>query len=321
MKILAGLGMEDMTQSVCERLDIAPTQFVIHRFPDGELRPQIEENIRGDTVFIIQTTHPHNNLIALLLTIDALKRSSASRIIPVIPYFAYGRQERKDRPRVPISAALWARCIVQAGATDVVCVDMHAGAIQGFFSIPCDHLYGSFILIPALKRIIAELECPLEQLVVVAPDKGRFEYNAFYANRLGIKRMLYCGKRKTEDSDTGPILTFIEGELPRDAVCIMCDDMVDTAKKLTNAARAIKERGAQKIIVTATHPILSPPALERIHEAPIDELHVTDTIPLEDKQLSKIRVHSITPVLAEAIKRINGNESISSLFEDHFNDR
>lgn len=329
MKIISGLGMEDLTDKVCKILGVEPGKFKIHRFPDGEFRPQLLENVRGKEVFIIQSTHTHDNIIALLLTIHALKLAPAGRIIPVIPYFGYGRQERKDRPRVPISAALLAKFITVAGATDVVCVDLHADAIEGFFfDVPCAHLRGSFVLIPALKDIIQYLDCDPEKLVVVAPDRGRFQYNSYYAKKLGIRHILYCGKQKFDEEtlqyaegakDRKKEVTFVEGQMPKDAVCFMCDDMIDTGGTLTNAAFAIKERGAKFVFSSATHPVLSFPSLRRIHEAPLDKLYVTDTIPLGNKSSNKIVVQSIAPVLAEAIKRIFSNESISELFEDYFN--
>lgn len=334
MKVIAGLGMESLTQKVCEELSKKPSKKALRqgpgetpdgnlqscpgkieivRFPCGELRPQILENIRGQTVFLIQSTQNHDNLINLWLTLDALKRSSAKRSIAVIPYLGYSRQERKDRPRVPISAALFAQFIERAGAKAVVTFDLHSQAIQGFFHGPCNHLYGSFVLIPALKKFIAESGYDLERYVVVAPDKGRVELNLFFAEELGIHKFLFCGARRGHDGKKKMI--YIDGDLPKDAICIMCDDMVDTAGTLDNATKVLKDKGAEKIIVTATHPVLSGPAIERINIGPIDQIHFTDTIPLDGKNSPKIIVHSIAPVLAETIYRINRNESITSLFD------
>ena len=344
MKIFSGLGMQDLTAKVCEMLctkpgrtktkdgkqkflNICPGKIDVKIFPDGEIRPQIQENVRGQTVFIIQSTESSDHLIKLFVTLDALRRSSTRRIIAVIPYFGYARQERKDRPRVPISAALIAKFFEMEGANAVLTVDLHAGAIQGFFHCPCDHLYGSFILIPALRKIIEESGNDLERYVIVAPDKGRVELNYFYAQRLGIQKILFCGKRKTEDGaskEAKKEVIYIDGELPKNAICIMCDDMIDTAGTITNAANALKEKGLKEenpisqILVTATHALLSNPALERIEKSPIDKILVTDTVALGEKKSPKIVVHSIAPVLAEAIYRINHNESISSLFENHF---
>lgn len=336
--------MQDLTTAVCEILctkpgrkkskdgkskflNICPGKIETKLFPDGELRPQVQENVRGQTVFIIQSTDTPVSLINLFVTLDALRRSSTKRIIAVVPYFGYARQERKDRPRVPISAALIAKFIEMAGANAVLTVDLHAGAIQGFFHGPCDHLYGSFVLIPALRKMIQELGHDLERYVIVAPDKGRVELNYFYAKKLGIQKILFCGKQKTEDGTSAEAkkeVIYIHGDLPKNAICIMCDDMIDTAGTITNAARALKEKGLKEknpisqIIVTATHALLSDPAIERMEKSPIDKVLVTDTIAIGEKKSPKIIVHSIAPVLAEAIYRINRNESISSLFENHF---
>lgn len=344
MKIFSGLGMQDLTAKVCEILctkpgrknpkegkekflNICPGKIDVKIFPDGEIRPQILENVRGQTVFIIQSTDSSDSLIKLFVTLDALRRSSTKRIIAVIPYFGYARQERKDRPRVPISAALIAKFIEVAGANAVLTVDLHAGAIQGFFHGPCDHLYGSFILIPAVRKMMLESGNDLERYVIVAPDKGRVELNYFYAKKLGIQKILFCGKRKTEDSASAEAkkeVTYVDGVLPKNAICITCDDMIGTAGTIKNASEALVEKGLREcnpisqIIVTATHALLSDPAIERIEKSPIDKVLVTDTIALGEKKSPKIIVHSIAPVLAEAIYRINRNESISSLFENHF---
>lgn len=335
--------MEYLTAQICEEVNrlqkysrteeksecsqIKPCAMEYRRFPDGELRPQIQENIRGKTVFIVQSTNSYENIAFLLLTIDAAHRASAQRIIPVVPYFGSGRQEQKDRPRVPISAALWAKCIKAAGATSMLSVDLHDGAIQGFFDGSWDHLYGSFVLIPALRQMLREIDPERSNTVVVAPDRGRVKLNLYFAEQLGIKKFLFCGKRKSEDKKTAETkkeVIYIDGELPQSAVCIMIDDMIDTAGTIESAAWGIAEKGIReektvlRIIVAATHALLSPPALGRIQDSPITDVLVTDTIPpLHDG--GKITYHSIAPVLAEAIYCIAQNKSISSLFNrDYF---
>jgi ribose-phosphate pyrophosphokinase len=307
MKVFSGSAHPQLAGEICTFLGSEPGRVHLERFSDGEVYVQILDNVRGADVFVIQPTHaPAENLLELLLLIDAFKRSSAARITTVIPYFAYARQERKDRPRVPISAKLVADLIVAAGADRVLTIDLHAPAIQGFFSIPVDHLYAA----PALLEHLRALQ--LAEPVIVSPDAGGTERARSYAKRLGAE-LAIVDKRRTGHNVAESINVIGDVEA-RD--CVIVDDIVDTAGTLTGAVRALLERGARSVRGCFTHPVLSGKAIERLRESPVAGITVTNTIPLDEHRRSceKINVLSIAPLLGEAIRRTHTNSSISSLF-------
>jgi ribose-phosphate pyrophosphokinase len=280
----------------------------VGRFSDGETRVKIDDNARGHDVFIIQSTsHPSNdNLMELLIMIDAVRRSSAQRITAVLPYFGYARQDRKDQPRVPITAKLVANLLTMAGANRVLTIDLHAGQIQGFFDIPLDHLFAVKIFDEYMRKL------KLRNLVVVSPDVGGIKTARAYAKRLG-SGLAIVDKRRIDDkkSEVMHILGDVKGKH-----AIIVDDMVATAGSLVEATEAIKEAGAKDVYATITHPVLCGPAIERIKRSPLKQLLVTDTIPLsEEKRIPKMKVLSVAPLLAEAIKRIHSEESVSVLFD------
>jgi ribose-phosphate pyrophosphokinase len=265
-----------------------------------------EQSIRGEDILVVQfSPPPGDNIIELLMMLDAAKRASAKRVTAVIPYFGYARQDRKDRPRVSIASKLMANLLTEARADRVLTMDLHAAQIQGFFDIPIDHLYASRLFIDHFK------ENPIENLVVVAPDVGSLKMSRSYAKRIGA-RLAFIDKRRPK-ANVAEVMNIV-GEVENKNVLIV-DDLIDTAGTLTNAAAALKERGALNIIATCTHPILSGPAYQRIDDSPIDELLVTDTVPLQ-RPSDKIRVLSVAGIFAEAIQRIHTNDSISVLFDD-----
>ncbi len=279
-------------------------QVTIRNFADGEVYVRYEESIRGADLFIIQSTPPPaETWMELLLMIDAARRASATRITAVIPYFGYARQDRKDQPRVPITARLLANMLTTAGVDRVLTMDLHASQIQGFFDIPVDHLYGSTVF-----EKFFEMQ-PMENLVVVAPDVGASKVARAYAKRLGADLAL-IDKRRPE-ANIAEVMNII-GEVDG-RNCLLIDDMVDTGGTLCSAAEALREAGALDIQAFCTHPLLSGPALERIEDSELSRLIVTDTIPLK-RTSSKIHVISVAPLFADAIHRIFADESISTLF-------
>jgi ribose-phosphate pyrophosphokinase len=307
MKIFSGTANRALAEKItqCIKMDLGDAE--IRRFSDGEISVKYGENIRGTDVFIIQPTNPPgDNLVELLMMIDAAKRASAKRITAVVPYFGYSRQDRKDQPRVALSAKLVANLISTAGADRVLTMDLHSAQIQGFFDIPFDHLYGSPIFLDALKK--AEMKDP----VVVAPDVGSIKRARAYANRLGCGLAIVDKKRAA--ANEVETMTLI-GEVDNKDI-VLADDMIDTAGTLCRAADLLNQYGARKIIAACTHPILSGNAVNRIEESAITKVIVGDTIQVpEEKQNNKIEVISSASLFGEAIKRIHGEESISSLFE------
>ncbi|MFZ3123470.1 MAG: ribose-phosphate pyrophosphokinase [Thermodesulfovibrionales bacterium] len=308
IKLLTGNSNRKLANEVAEYLGIPVCDTLITTFSDGEIMVQINENVRGSDIFAIQSTCTpvNDNIVELLLLIDALKRASAGRITAVIPYYGYGRQDRKVQPRVPISSKLVADLITVAGANRVLTVDLHAGQIQGFFNIPVDHLYASPVILDYIKK------CNIKDIVIVSPDAGGVERARAFAKRLSASLAIIDKRRERENESQ--VMNVI-GDV-RGGNTIILDDMIDTAGTITQAASALKEKGAKKVLAACTHAVLSGPAIDRINNSVIEELIVTNTIQLDSKQekCKKLTVLSIAPLLAEAIKRIHEESSISSLF-------
>ena len=304
-KIFSGTANEEFSKAVAKYLSMPLSQADIKRFSDGEISVQISESVRGKDVFIIQSTcAPANaNLMELLIMTDALRRSSANSITAIIPYFGYARQDRKAAPRVPITAKLVANLIETAGIDRVVTVDLHAGQIQGFFDIPVDNLYGSIIFSDYLQR--KNLKNP----IIASPDIGGVARARSFAKKLDLDLVIVDKRReKANESEVMNIIGNVEG---KDVILI--DDMIDTAGTMVKAASALKKQGATSVMAYCTHPVLSGPAYERINKGELDELVVTDTIPLKEES-PKIKVLSITKLFAEVIRRVYHNESVNGLF-------
>jgi len=308
LKIFTGTAHRDLAERICESLDIPLGSSAVTRFSDGEVYFQILENVRGEDVFIIQPTcRPvDTSLVELLVMIDAFKRSSARRITAVLPYYGYARQDRKDKPRVPISSKLVADLISTAGADRVLTMDLHVPQIQGFFDIPVDHLFASPVLVDYFNRL------ELEDLIVVSPDAGGTERARAYAKKLNTS-IAIIDKRRLE-ANVAEIMNII-GEV-EGKTAIIVDDIIDTAGTLVKSAEALLHSGARAVYACCTHPVLSGPAAERIRRSGITEVVVTDTIPLspEASGVEKIRVLSVADLLGKAIKSIHDESSVSSLF-------
>jgi ribose-phosphate pyrophosphokinase len=309
MKIFAGNSNPPLAEEISRYLNVPMGKAVVETFSDGESKVEIKENVRGADVFVLQSTSApgNNNLMELLLMLDAFKRASAKRITAVIPYYGYARQDRKVVPRVPISAKLVADLITTAGASRMLTLDLHSGQIQGFFDIPVDNLYATPVLLQHLKKQLNHNE-----VTIVSPDAGGVERARAIATRLDASLAIIDKRR------VGPNVVSemnIIGEV-KDQVAVLLDDMVDTAGTLTMAADALKREGAKKILGCCTHAVLSGPAIPRIEESPLEELIVTNTIPLgvEARRSNKIKVLSVAHLIGEAIRRTHEEESISSLF-------
>ncbi len=305
--ILGGNSNPELAKEIAGLLSRPVAELVLGRFPEGEIQVQIRENIRGRDVFIVQSTctPPNENLMELLILIDAARRASAKRVTAVLPFFGYARQDRKDRPRVPITAKLVANLITTAGADRVLTMDLHAGQIQGFFDIPVDHLYSI--------RVIGEyiVKKNLKNLVVVSPDIGGTRMARAYANLL--QTPLAIVDKRREDATKTHVMNII-GDIKGKNVVIV-DDLVSTAGSLVEAARALQENGALDVYAAVVHPVLAGPAIERLEKSTIKELIVTNSIPLTpEKQSSRLKQLSVASLLAEAIYRIHYDESVSSLF-------
>lgn len=306
LAIFSGTSNPALARAIAEEYGTSLGDVTIKKFSDGEIYVKYEQSIRGEDIFVIQSTPPSgDNIIELLLLLDAAKRASVKRVTAVIPYFGYARQDRKDQPRVSIGSKLMANLIVKAGADRILTMDLHAAQIQGFFDIPLDHLYASRAFIDHFTAN------PIDNLVVVAPDVGSLKMSRAYSKKLGAS-LAFIDKRRPK-ANQSEIMNLI-GEVEGKNVLIV-DDLIDTAGTLTNAAAALKERGALNIIATCTHPILSGPAFQRIEDSPIDELLVTDTVQLRQPS-DKIKVLSIANIFAEAIQRIHTNDTISALFDN-----
>lgn len=308
LKLFTGNANPALAREICGYLGIRLGEATVSAFSDGEIRVRIEENVRGADVFVVQScSDPINtSIIEMLIMFDALKRSSASRITAVIPYFGYARQDRKDQPRVPISAKLMADLITTAGANRVLTMDLHAGQIQGFFNIPVDHLYATPVLLDYINKE------GLGDLVVVSPDAGGVERARVFAKRLQAGLAIIDKRR--EGPNNAHVMNIIGDVAGRNA--LLLDDMIDTAGTIVEGAKACADKGARKVWAGCTHPVLSGPALERIQQSSLSEVVVTNTIPLNGKELRcpKLRVLSVAPLLGEAITRIHEEESVSSLF-------
>ncbi|MGQ0809695.1 MAG: ribose-phosphate diphosphokinase [Nitrospiraceae bacterium] len=308
LKLFSGNANPVLAREICTYLGIGLGEATVSLFSDGEIRVRIEENVRGADVFVVQSccAPVNDSIMELLIMIDAMKRSSAARITAVIPYFGYARQDRKDQPRVPISAKLVADLITTAGADRVLTMDLHAGQIQGFFNIPVDHLYAT----PVLLEYITKRS--LSDMVVVSPDAGGVERARAFAKRLQANLAIIDKRREgPNQTQTMNIIGDVEGRS-----ALLLDDMIDTAGTIVQGAQACLEKGAREVWAGCTHPVLSGPALDRLQRSGLTEVVVTNTIPLRGKEqsCSKLHVLSVAPLLGEAITRIHEEESVSSLF-------
>jgi len=307
-RIISGNASIDLAKQIARELDVELSEAKVGRFSDGEIQVKIVDNIRGKCCFVIQSTSSpvNENLMELLIIADALKRASAKKITAVVPYYGYGRQDRKAEPRVPITARLVANLFAVAGITRVLTMDLHAGQIQGFFDIPVDHLYGRPVLLSYFESK------KLKDVVIVSPDAGGVERARSFAKYLNAE-LAIVDKRRPRPNEAS-IMNII-GEV-KNKTCIILDDLVDTAGTLAKVADAIKAKGAVKVFAAVTHGIFSGEAKRKIHDSCIEKIVITDSIPLlRNAFTEKIEVISIAPILAEAIKRISNNESISALFD------
>ncbi len=309
LKLFSGSAHPQLAQEIADFLGVPVGQARLHRFPDTEVSFQIDENIRGTDVFVVQPTcRPVDaNLVELCIMMDAFRRSSAARITAVIPYYGYARQDRKDKPRVPISAKLVANLLSAAGAHRVLTMDLHKAQIQGFFDIPVDHLFAAPVIIDYLSRQ------RFPDLTVVSPDAGGAERARAYAKRLDAE-LAIIDKRRSTETNVAEVMHVIGDVQGR--TCVLQDDIIDTAGTITKAATALKANGAGRVIACAVHGVLSGPALERIEKAPIDELVVTNTIPQDsiEQKSSKVKCLSVARLLGQAIRSIHEETSVSSLF-------
>jgi ribose-phosphate pyrophosphokinase len=310
LAILSGNATPELARKICEYLKIKLSDAFVGRFSEGEIRVKINENVRGKDVFIVQSTCPpsNDNLMELLVMMDALKRSSANRITAVIPYFGYARQDRKDQPRVPITAKLVANLLTVAGANRILTMDLHAGQIQGFFDIPVDHLFA----VGVFKDYFASNQ-QLKDLVIVSPDVGSIKMARAYAKRVGAGLAIIDKRRLTpESTEVVHIMGDVEGKN-----IIIVDDLIATGSTLNEAVEALKKAGAKSVRAAISHGILTGAAIQNIDKCKhLEELVITDSIPLDKaKQHARIKVLTVADLLGEAIKRIHNEESVSSLFD------
>ncbi|MHC4758309.1 MAG: ribose-phosphate diphosphokinase [Planctomycetota bacterium] len=309
LKIFSGTSNPDLAHAICKHLEIPVGGAQVDTFPDSEKVIRIEDDVRGRDCFVVQSTCDpvDTNLMELLIYLDCLRRASARRVTAVIPYFGYARQDRKDEGRVPITAKLAANLITTAGADRVLAIDLHAAQLQGFFDIPVDHLTGEIVI----EKYF--LDKKIGNLTVVSPDVGNIKMASRYASHLGGQLAIVHKKRVSgSEVEVGEIIGEVEGRN-----ILMCDDIIATAGTVCSAAEMVKNRGAKDIYITATHGVLAGEALERISSSQINEVVVTDSIPLNEgaKKVKSIKVLTIAAMLAEAIKRIHRNESVSNLFK------
>lgn len=312
LKIFSGRANQELTSKICRHLHLEPAAISLGTFPDGENFCKLDEDVRGRDVFLCQPTSPsvNDNLLELLIMIDCCKRASAERITAVIPYYGYARQDRKDEGRVPITAKLVANLITRAGADRVLTMDLHAAQIQGFFDVPVDHLYAA----PVLNEHFSELGLDGDKICVVSPDEGSIKRALGHSKRLGGS-LAILEKRRTSALEVRQ--SAIIGGPVEGRVALLFDDMISTAGSICGAAKLVHEAGAKEIHIATTHGVLCGPAIERLRDAPVDSIIVTDTIPITaEKQLPNLVQLSVAPLLAEAIKRIHHDQSISELFRE-----
>jgi ribose-phosphate pyrophosphokinase len=309
MKIFSGSANRPLALRACKDLRMKLSKANLDRFADGEIWVKLGENVRGEDVFIIQPTFPPaENLFELLLLIDAAKRASASRVTAVIPYFGYARQDKKDEPRMPISAKLVSNLISKAGADRVLALDLHADQIQGYFDVPVDHLFAA----PIFAKHARKTQKDAKRLVVVSPDLGGAKRARHFAERVGSSDVAVIQKHRPTPNVSA--IVKVIGDV-RGKNCILLDDILDTGGTIANAAVALKDAGARKISVYCVHPLLSDDAVGKMNRAPIDKVIVSDTIPLKSgNEMRKFTVVSVSGLIAEAINRIHRNKSVSSLF-------
>ncbi|MHB0946085.1 MAG: ribose-phosphate diphosphokinase [Sedimentisphaerales bacterium] len=310
IKVFGGSSNLELTARICKYLGVPIGGAKIERFPDGEKIIKCEDDVRGKDCFVVQSgCEPvDENIVELLIFLDCLKRASATRVTAVIPYFGYARQDRKDEGRVPITAKLMSNLIATAGADRVLAMDLHAAQLQGFFDIPVDHLFAE----PVLTKHFRDKK--IDNLTIVSPDVGNIKRAARYVRSLnGDLAIIHKRRVSANLVEACEMIGSVEGRN-----VIMCDDIISTAGTIATAAKIVKERGARKVFVGATHGIFCGPAVERINEAPIDEIVVTDTVPLDEKagKIKNLKVLTVCEILGEAIKRIHRNESISAMFHN-----
>jgi ribose-phosphate pyrophosphokinase len=311
LKVFTGRANIPLAQRIAQALGDPLGKMTLTDFPDGEILARIEEDVRGRDIFVVQPTCPpvNQNLMELLIILDSFKRASAERITAVLPYYGYARQDRKDQGRVPITAKLVANILTSAGADRVLALDLHAAQIQGFFDIPVDHLHAA----PVISDYIRGLDIPMRDFVVLSPDEGSIKRGLGYQKRLGGAIAIVDKRRSsaTETQQANLIGASLEGK-----VAVIFDDMISTAGSVVGAAHVARRAGAREIYACATHGLLVDQAIDRLRDAPIKQLVFTDSIPLPpQKLLPNIRVLSVAPLLADAIKRLHFNESVSRLFE------
>lgn len=307
LKIISGNANPSLAKKISEMLGVPLSEAKVGRFADGEIDVHILDNVRGDDCYVIQPTCPpvNENVMELLVMLDALRRASAGRITAVVPYYGYARADRKPAPRVAITAKLVANLITKAGANRVITIDLHAAQIQGFFDIPLDHLYARPVVLDHIKSM------DLSNMVVVSPDVGSVERARSFAKRLNAGLVIIDKRRpRPNEAMVYNIIGSVKG-----MNCFIFDDLVDTAGTLAQVAHAIKDQGAAKIVAACTHGVLSRDAFEKINDSPIEELLITDTIPIDASKSAKIKVISVATLLAEAIKRNHVGQSISELFK------
>ncbi len=308
LRVFGGRSHPALTGEICRNLNRDAGVVTLYNFSDGETYCQIDENVRGADVFIVQPTGPpvNNNLMELLIMLDAFKRSSAARVTAVLSYYGYARQDRKDKPRVPITAKLAADLIVAAGADRILCVDLHAPQIQGFFNIPVDHLFAAPVLLDAIR------DSALDPLTVVSPDAGGVERARAFAKRLGAGLAIVDKRRKGKNEVE---VLHIIGDV-KDRNVIVVDDIIDTAGTLISTVRGLKEAGARRVFAGTVHAVISGPAIERLNNSPIERIFCTNTLPLDEKvaKCPLLTPLSMAKLLAEAIQRIHEGTSVSSLF-------
>lgn len=309
LRIFSGNANSELAERICAYLEVEKGKASVSSFSDGEIQVEIEESVRGMDVFLIQPTCPpvNENIMELLVMIDAMKRASVSRINVVIPYYGYARQDRKVAPRAPISARLVADLIEVAGATRVLAMDLHVGQIQGFFNIPVDHLYAMPVQLDYLSNID-------DRIVVVSPDAGGVERARAFAKRMKENTTIAIIDKRREKADVSKLMNIV-GEV-KGKVAILLDDMIDTGGTIVQSSEALIRDGASRVYACCTHAVLSGQAVDKLNKSPIHELFITNTIPLREKakQLERARVLDVSPILAEAIRRIHNEASVSSLF-------